>query len=58
MKVIAAAGFLLVAFFGLSAVVGGRGWFGTAISYALLWPPLFAFVVLPGVLLGLRIGTW
>jgi hypothetical protein len=58
MKVIAAAGFLLVAFFGLSAVVGERDWFRTAISYALLWPPLFAFVVLPGVLLGFRIGTW
>lgn len=58
MKVIAAAGFLLVAFFGLSAVVGERDWFRTAISYALLWPPLFTFVVLPGVLLGFRIGTW
>jgi hypothetical protein len=57
MKVVVAA-FLLGTFFGLCAVVGGRDWIWTAISYALLWPPLFAFAVLPGVLLGLRIRTW
>jgi hypothetical protein len=52
------AALVLGAFFGLSAVVGGDRWYLTGFSYALLWPPLFAFAVLPGVLIGARMQTW
>jgi hypothetical protein len=36
----------------------GHEWLGIAFSYALLWPTIFAFVVLPGVLIGSRMRTW
>lgn len=28
------------------------------ISYVVYWPPIFAFTILPGVLIGSRIRTW
>jgi len=57
MKKIAAA-LLLGAFFGLCAVVGGDSWYRIGFSYALLWPSMFAFAILPGVLIGSRMRTW
>jgi len=57
MKRIAAALFFGV-YFGLSAVVGGHEWPGIAFSYSLLWPTIFAFLVLPGVLIGSHMRTW
>ena len=57
MKMVVAA-LLLGAFLGLCAVVGGRDWPSIAISYALLWPSLFAFAILPGVLIGRCTRTW
>ncbi len=57
MKTIIAVLFL-GAFFGLSAVLGGNSWYLIGLSYALFWPAIFAFVILPGVLIGSRMQTW
>ena len=57
MKLIAGA-LVVGAFFGLSAVVGGDSWYLIGFSYALLWPVMFAFAILPGVLIGSRLRTW
>jgi hypothetical protein len=57
MKKIAAT-LLLGAFFGLCAVVGGDTWYLTGFSYALLWPLMFAFAILPGALIGSQMRTW
>ena len=57
MKAMVAA-LLLGAFVSLCAIVGGREWHVTAFSYALLWPGIFAFAVLPGVLIGFCVRTW
>lgn len=53
-----AVALLLGAFFGLCAIVGGASWYLIGFSYALLWPSIFAFAVLPGVLIGTRMRTW
>ncbi|KRR04872.1 hypothetical protein CQ10_16025 [Bradyrhizobium valentinum] len=55
---IAIAALILGAFFGLSAVVGGDRWYLIGFSYVLLWPLMFAFAILPGVLIGSRLRTW
>jgi hypothetical protein len=57
MKAVVAA-LLLGAFFGLCAVVGGETWYLIGFSYALLWPLMFAFAILPGVLIGSHMRTW
>jgi len=44
--------------FGFSALLGGASWHTLAFSYALLWPGIFAFAVLPGVLIGFCMRTW
>lgn len=54
----AIAALLLGAFVGLSAVVGGDRWYLIGFSYALLWPAMFAFAILPGVLVGSRLRSW
>jgi len=55
---IAATVFFVGVHFAFSALVGGASWFKLAFSYALLWPPIFAFAVLPGILIGLCMRTW
>jgi hypothetical protein len=44
--------------FGFSALLGGAGWHTLAFSYALLWPEIFVFAVLPGVLIGFCMRAW
>lgn len=56
-KIIAGA-LALGGFFGLSAVVGGDTWYLIGFSYALFWPSMFAFAILPGVLIGTQMQTW
>lgn len=53
-----AAALIFSVFFGLCSVVGGERWYLTGLSYALLWPSMFAFAILPGVLIGSRMRTW
>ena len=55
-KIVAAL--LLGVFLGLCAVVGGDRWYVIGFSYALLWPLIFAFAIVPGVLIGSRMQTW
>jgi hypothetical protein len=50
--------FFVGAHFLFSALLGGASWYMLAFSYALLWPTIFAFSVLPGVLVGLHMRTW
>ncbi len=57
MKKVAAA-LILGVFLGLCAVVGGDTWYLIGFSYALLWPLMLAFAILPGVLIGSRMRTW
>ena len=33
-------------------------WFLFGLSYALLWPPIFAFAITPGALVGTQLGSW
>ena len=44
--------------FGLCAILGGGNWYLLGFSYALLWPGVFAFTILPGVLIGAHVQSW
>jgi len=46
-------------YFGLCALLeGGGSWYLLGFSYALLWPAIFVFTILPGALIGARVRTW
>jgi hypothetical protein len=55
---VAIAALCLAAYFGLSAVVGGDRWFLISFGHTLIWPLVFAFAILPGVLIGRYMRTW
>jgi hypothetical protein len=46
-------------YFGLCAFLQPDGyWYLRGLSYSLLWPIVFAFTILPGVLMGVRLRSW
>jgi hypothetical protein len=48
-----------VVHFGLCTLLEGDGsWYLLGFSYALLWPTVFAFTILPGALIGAHVQTW
>ena len=47
-----------VAYFCLCALLDQDRWFLLGLSYALLWPPIFAFAIIPAALVGTQLGDW
>ena len=45
-------------YFGLCVLHGGGDWYLLGFSYALFWPTVFVFTILPGAAVGARIRTW
>lgn len=49
----------VLVYFGLCSLLeAGSNWYLLGLSYSLLWPTVFAFTILPGVLMGVRLRSW